>query len=51
MVYEQLTADEAEQLETIADHLIPEDELGPGAVTAGAIVYIDRALGGDSVLF
>lgn len=45
-VYEQLTADEAELLEAIADHLIPEDELGPGAVAAGAIVYIDRALGG-----
>ena len=45
-VYEQLTADEAELLEAIADHLIPEDELGPGAVAAGAVVYIDRALGG-----
>ncbi len=45
-VYEQLTTDEAELLEAIADHLIPEDELGPGAVAAGAVVYIDRALGG-----
>ena len=46
VVYEQLTADEAGLLEAIADHLIPDDELGPGAVAAGAVVYIDRALGG-----
>ena len=46
VVYEQLTADEADLLETIADHLIPADALGPGAVAAGAVPYIDRALGG-----
>ena len=46
VVYEQLTADEADLLETIADHLIPADEHGPGAVAAGAVPYIDRALGG-----
>ncbi len=46
VVYEQLTADEAGLLEAIADHLIPDDELGSGAVAAGAVVYIDRALGG-----
>lgn len=45
-VYEQLTADEAALLEAIADQLIPADELGPGAVAAGAVSYIDRALGG-----
>ena len=45
-VYEQLTANEAELLEAIADLLIPPDELGPGAVAAGAVTYIDRALGG-----
>lgn len=44
--YEHLTADEAELLEAIADQLIPSDDLGPGAVAAGAVVYIDRALGG-----
>ena len=44
--YEQLTAEEADLLEAIADQLIPSDELGPGAVAAGAVVYIDRALGG-----
>lgn len=46
VVYEQLSADEADLLETIADQLIPEDEHGPGALAAGAVVYIDRALGG-----
>lgn len=46
IVYEQLTPDEAELLETIADQLIPADEHGPGAVAAGAVLYIDRALGG-----
>ena len=44
--YEHLTAEEADLLEAIADQLIPSDELGPGAVAAGAVVYIDRALGG-----
>ena len=46
VVYEQLTAAEAGLLEAIADHLVPDDDLGPGAVAAGAVVYIDRALGG-----
>ena len=46
VVYEHLSADEAELLEAIADQLIPEDDLGPGALAAGAVVYIDRALGG-----
>lgn len=45
-VYEQLTADEAELLQAIAGQLIPTDEHGPGAVEAGAVSYIDRALGG-----
>ena len=44
--WEQLTAEEADLLEAIADQLIPSDDLGPGAVAAGAVVYIDRALGG-----
>lgn len=46
VVYENLSADEAELLEAIADQLIPADNLGPGALAAGAVVYIDRALGG-----
>jgi gluconate 2-dehydrogenase gamma chain len=45
-VYEHLTAEEAELLEAIADHLIPADENGPGALEAGAVRYIDRSLGG-----
>ena len=44
--WEHLTAEEADLLEAIADQLIPSDDLGPGAVAAGAVVYIDRALGG-----
>lgn len=46
VTYEYLTADEAELLEAIADHLIPSDEHGPGAREARAVAYIDRALGG-----
>ena len=46
VTYEHLTAEEAELLEAIADHLIPSDEHGPGAREARAVVYIDRALGG-----
>jgi gluconate 2-dehydrogenase gamma chain len=33
-------------LEGIAERLIPADEHGPGAVQAGAVVYIERALDG-----
>ncbi|MEE2775696.1 MAG: gluconate 2-dehydrogenase subunit 3 family protein [Acidobacteriota bacterium] len=44
--YEHLTAEEAELLEAIADHLIPADDNGPGALDAGAVHYIDRSLGG-----
>lgn len=43
---ENLTAAEAEVLEAIVARLIPSDEYGPGAVEAGAVNYIDRALGG-----
>ena len=46
VVYEHFTAEEAELLEAIADHLIPADEHGPGALDARAVAYIDRALGG-----
>ena len=45
-VLEHLTAEEAEILEAIMGRLIPNDEYGPGAVEAGAIYYVDRALGG-----
>jgi hypothetical protein len=43
---EALTADEADLLTAIAARLIPSDASGPGAVEAGAVTYIDRALAG-----
>jgi gluconate 2-dehydrogenase gamma chain len=39
-----LTARETEILAAIVDRLIPSDELGPGAIEAGALRFIDRAL-------
>ena len=35
-------------LEAFIDRLIPADELGPGAVAAGAQIYIDRVLAGPN---
>jgi gluconate 2-dehydrogenase gamma chain len=43
---ESLSVDEADLLTAILDRLIPADALGPGAVEAGALVYIDRSLAG-----
>ena len=39
-----LTASETEILSAMVDRLIPTDELGPGALDAGVLQYIDRAL-------
>lgn len=39
-----LTASETEILAAMVDRLIPSDELGPGAIDAGALRFIDRAL-------
>ncbi|MGE0157919.1 MAG: gluconate 2-dehydrogenase subunit 3 family protein [Gemmatimonadales bacterium] len=39
-----LTAAETEILSAIVDRLIPSDDLGPGALEAGALRFIDRAL-------
>ena len=39
-----LTAAETEILTAIVDRLIPSDDLGPGAIDAGALRFIDRAL-------
>ena len=39
-----LTARETEILSAMVDRLIPTDELGPGALDAGVLRYIDRAL-------
>jgi len=41
-----LTADEHDLLTAIVGRLIPADAGGPGAVEAGAVTYIDRALAG-----
>jgi gluconate 2-dehydrogenase gamma chain len=39
-----LTAQETEILSAMVDRLIPSDEMGPGALEAGAVRFIDRAL-------
>jgi gluconate 2-dehydrogenase gamma chain len=39
-----LTARETEILAAMVDRLIPSDDMGPGALEAGALRYIDRAL-------
>ena len=41
-----LTPSQMKTLEAFIDRLIPRDELGPGAVDAGAQFYIDRVLAG-----
>jgi hypothetical protein len=43
-----LTPAQLRTLEAFIDRLIPTDELGPGAVAAGAQVYIDRVLAGPN---
>ena len=42
-----LTADERRFVEAAIDRLIPEDELGPGALRAGVADFIDYQLGGS----
>src|SRR5215208_1166203 len=42
--YLYLLEPEIRFLEAAVEHLIPTDELGPGARDAGVVVYIDRAL-------
>jgi gluconate 2-dehydrogenase gamma chain len=44
--FEHLGADEARDLEAMAARIIPEDEAGPGARSAGVIWFMDAALGG-----
>jgi gluconate 2-dehydrogenase gamma chain len=39
-----LTAHETEILSAIVERLIPSDDMGPGALEAGALRFIDRAL-------
>ena len=44
--FRTLTQAEGATLQAIVARLIPSDQNGPGALEAGAAVYIDRALGG-----
>ncbi len=43
VLWEALTAEQAEDLDAIAAHIVPTDDL-PGAREARAVVFIDRAL-------
>src|SRR3984893_11199879 len=43
-----LTPAQRKTLVAFIDRLIPHDELGPGAVEAGAQIYIDRVLAGPN---
>ncbi|MCU1338682.1 MAG: rane-bound D-gluconate 2-dehydrogenase small subunit [Bryobacterales bacterium] len=43
-----LTPAQMKTLEAFIDRLIPSDDLGPGAVEAGAHIYIDRVLAGPN---
>jgi gluconate 2-dehydrogenase gamma chain len=43
-----LSTAQMKTLEAFIDRLIPRDELGPGAVDAGAQIYIDRVLAGPN---
>ena len=45
--YLYLLEPEIRFLEAAVEHLIPTDELGPGARDAGVVVYIDRQLAGS----
>ena len=43
-----LSPDQMKTLEAFVDRLIPTDDLGPGALAAGAQIYIDRVLAGPN---
>jgi gluconate 2-dehydrogenase gamma chain len=45
--YAYFTAAESAFIEAAVDRLIPQDDLGPGAVEAGVPTFIDRQLAGD----
>jgi Gluconate 2-dehydrogenase subunit 3 len=47
LVVGPLDATQTRTLRAIADRLIPTDELGPGAIPAGAVEYVGQALAGD----
>jgi gluconate 2-dehydrogenase gamma chain len=44
--YQFLTAEEAAFVEAFVARIIPKDDLGPGALEAGAAIFIDRQLAG-----
>ncbi|HVV93136.1 MAG TPA: gluconate 2-dehydrogenase subunit 3 family protein [Hyphomicrobiales bacterium] len=44
--YQFFTADEAAFVEAFVARIIPKDDLGPGALEAGAAIFIDRQLAG-----
>jgi gluconate 2-dehydrogenase gamma chain len=46
-VYTFLNVQEVAFLEAAADTLIPADESGPGALEVGAVLFMDRQLGGE----
>ena len=43
------TREEAQTIEAAMGRILPADELGPGAVEAGALYYLDRALSGAEI--
>jgi gluconate 2-dehydrogenase gamma chain len=45
--YRFLNSVEVETLTAMVDRLIPADEVGPGGVESGVLVFIDRELGGQ----
>ncbi|CAN5781257.1 gluconate 2-dehydrogenase subunit 3 family protein [soil metagenome] len=44
--YQFFTREEGELMEAIAGRIWPADDDGPGAIEAGAVTYVDRALSG-----
>jgi gluconate 2-dehydrogenase gamma chain len=46
-VYTLLNVQEVAFLEAAVDTLIPADECGPGALEVGAVLFMDRQLGGE----
>ena len=47
LVVGPLGASQTVTLRAFADRLVPTDELGPGAIPAGAVEYVGQALAGD----
>jgi gluconate 2-dehydrogenase gamma chain len=43
---EFFTRDQAQTIEAVMACIFPDDDLGPGAIEAGAVYYLDRSLAG-----